>query len=613
MQPSGRELTLEDRARYMRRAADVLLEDLDEIAELLTREQGKPRVESYTMELLPTIDALQWIADNGPKILADEKLSMRQALLKSKSGNFTYEPIGVVGVIAPWNYPWSIPFGEVAIALMAGNGVVLKPASLTPLLGERIRQTFEKAGLPEGLVRMVHGGGAVGDALRQVDAPGRSSSPARSRSAARSARSAPQRIKGSVLELGGKDPQIVCADADLANAISGAVWGGFANAGQTCSGIERVYVVSEVAERFIEGVVRETERLSVGDPLEWETEIGPMVSEDQYGIVNELVDDAVSSGATKLCGGPTEIPGFPGKFIAPTVLTGVTHEMRIMKEEIFGPVLPIIVVDSEQEAIELANDSEFGLGASVWTKDRPKGERMARRIESGMVWINDHSFTHAACQCSWGGVKDSGLGRSHSKFGFYECVDIKLVAWEPGLNPRLLVAPVRPHARRGGAGVGAASSRPRRPFTLDSFNPATGELVGTVPTITPEEVQGVVDEVARIQPAWAELSLKNRGRYMLRAADALLDDLDEIAELLVREQGKPRVEAYTMELLPTVDALHWCGEGGAEDPRRREGAMSQAFTPPRAATSPMSRSASSASSPPGTTPGPSPSARSRSR
>jgi len=232
-----------------------------------------------------------------------------------------------------------------------------------------------------------------------------------------------------VLELGGKDPAIVCPDAHLDNAISGIVWGGFANAGQTCSGIERVYVVAEVADQLIEGVRREAARLEVGDPQSWDTEVGPMVSPEQYELVNELVDDAISNGAQRLCGGPREIPGSSGSYIAPTVLAGVTHEMRIMREEIFGPVLPIVVVANEEEAIELANDSDFGLGASVWTRDRRKGERIARRIESGMVWINDHSYTHAAVQCAWGGVKDSGLGRSHSKFGFYECVEVKNVSW----------------------------------------------------------------------------------------------------------------------------------------------------------------------------------------
>jgi acyl-CoA reductase-like NAD-dependent aldehyde dehydrogenase len=158
-----------------------------------------------------------------------------------------------------------------------------------------------------------------------------------------------------------------------------------------------------------------------------------MTSDEQYELVNELVDDAIASGAERLCGGPTEVEGHSGKWIAPTVLTGVTHEMRIMREEVFGPVLPIVTVDSEEEAVELANDSEFGLGASVWTSDRQRGERIGRRIESGMVWINDHSFSHGACQCSWGGVKNSGIGRSHSKFGFYECTNVKLMTWEPGL------------------------------------------------------------------------------------------------------------------------------------------------------------------------------------
>ena len=433
VQPFWAQLTPADRGRYLRRAADALVEQMDEVAELLTREQGKPITEAYTMELLPTIDALHWCADAGPGILADERIPYPQAFLKTKRSFFSYEPLGVVGVIAPWNYPWSIPFGEVAIALMAGNGVVLKPASLTPLLGERIRKAFEDGGLPEGLVRTVHGGGAIGQALCEASTAkifftgsvevGR-----------KVGEICAQRLKGSVLELGGKDPQIVCADADLANAVSGCVWGGFANSGQTCSGIERTYVVEEVADRFLEGVVRAAERLTLGDPLDWETEIGPMVSAEQADVVTGLVDDALSAGAERVTGGPREVAGFAGRFIAPTVLAGVEDEMRIMNEEIFGPVVPVVVVGDEAEALERANDSNFGLGASVWTRDRAKGERMARRIESGMVWLNDHSYSHGAMQCSWGGVKESGLGRSHSKFGLYECVNVKLVAWEPGLT-----------------------------------------------------------------------------------------------------------------------------------------------------------------------------------
>jgi acyl-CoA reductase-like NAD-dependent aldehyde dehydrogenase len=428
-QPAWAALTLQDRGRYLKRAAQVVLEEDEEIRDLITREQGKPRNEAFAMEVLPTVDALKWIADAGADILAEEKIPMSQAFLKTKRSVFAYEPLGVIGVISPWNYPWSIPMGEVALALMAGNGVVLKPASLTPLIGERIADVFARAGVPEGLVRVVHGPG-TGAALAQssVGKVFFTGSVETGRSVAEACAG---RLKGCVLELGGKDPMIVLEDAHLKHAIDGAVWGGFANAGQTCSGIERAYVLRSVAERFIEGVIQRAERLRVGDPMSWDTEIGPMISREQLEIVRELVDDAVAAGATLHCGGPVDPPsGLDGAFYAPAVLTGVRHDMRIMREEIFGPVLPIVTVDSEAEAVALANDSEFGLGASVWTGDRARGERIAGELQSGMVWINDHMFSHGACQCAWGGVKDSGLGRTHSKFGLYECVNVKLRVWE---------------------------------------------------------------------------------------------------------------------------------------------------------------------------------------
>jgi acyl-CoA reductase-like NAD-dependent aldehyde dehydrogenase len=431
VQPFWSGLTLGDRARYMERAAQVVIDEGDGIRDLIVTEQGKPRNEAFSMEVLPTIDALHWIAREGQRLLADEKVPMPQLFLKTKRTAFTYEPLGVIGVISPWNYPWSIPFGEVALALMAGNGVVLKPASLTPLIGERIVHVFERAGVPEGLIRVVHGPG-TGSAL--VDSGVAKVFFTGSVEVGRGVgERCARQLKGSVLELGGKDPMIVLPDANLDHAVAGALWGGFANAGQTCSGIERVYVMREVSDRFIAGVVAGARGLRVGDPMSWDTEIGPMISTEQFELVRELVDDAVASGATLECGGPAAAApaGLQGDFYPPTVLTGVTHEMRIMREEIFGPVLPIVVVDSEDEAVRMANDSVFGLGASVWTRDRIKGERIARELQSGMVWINDHMFSHGACQCSWGGVKESGLGRTHSKFGLYECVNVKLRVWEP--------------------------------------------------------------------------------------------------------------------------------------------------------------------------------------
>ena len=418
----------------MRRAADALLDEIDELAELLASEQGKPRAEAYAMELLPTIDALHWCAEAGPEILADERIRFSQPFLLSKRSHFAFEPLGVVGVIAPWNYPWSIPFGEVAIALMAGNGVVLKPASLTPLLGDRIRGVFERAGFPDGLVQTVHGGGRIGDALVRSSA-GKIFFTGSVEVGRKVGESCARQLKGSVLELGGKDPMIVCADADLDNAVSGALWGGFANAGQTCSGIERVYVVREVAERFVAAVAREAGGLKVGDPLDWDTQIGPMTSADQHGSVCELVDDALASGAERLCGGPVTVPGLSGEvhLARPSWRTSPTRCGSCARRS-SARCCRSSWSRTRPEAIDLANDSEFGLGASVWTRDRQKGERISRRIASGMVWINDHSFTHGACQCSWGGVKSSGLGRSHSKFGFYECSEVKLVTWEPGMT-----------------------------------------------------------------------------------------------------------------------------------------------------------------------------------
>src|SRR4051794_25449181 len=276
VQPFWAQLRLVDRARYMRRAAQVIIDHLDQLTTLLSSEQGKPRAESYSMELVPTVDSLHWIADHGPKILADEKIRYTQPFFVQKRSFFAYEPLGVVGVISPWNYPWSIPFGEVAMALMAGNGVVLKPAELTPLIGQRIQDVFERAGLPDGIVRAIHGDGSVGNALVE-------SSVAKVfftgsvETGTKVGVKCAERMKGSVLELGGKDSQIVLADANLDNAIAGCVWGGFANAGQTCSGIERVYVVREVAERFIDGVVEGAKALRVGDPMNWNVDVGPMV------------------------------------------------------------------------------------------------------------------------------------------------------------------------------------------------------------------------------------------------------------------------------------------------------------------------------------------------
>jgi acyl-CoA reductase-like NAD-dependent aldehyde dehydrogenase len=430
VQPFWAQLTLADRGRYLERMAQVVIDEADQIRDLIVREQGKPRNEAVSMEVLPSIDALHWIAREGQPVLADERVAMRQLYLRSKRATLIYEPLGVVGVISAFNFPWSIPLAQIAQALMAGNGVVFKPASLTPLIGERIGRAFERAGLPEGLLRVVHGPGTgqaiVSSGVAKVFFTG-------SVEAGREVGEACARaLKGSVLELGGNDAMIVLEDADLDHAVGGALWGGFANAGQTGAGIERVFVMREVFEPFVSALVSGAKRLAVGNPLRWDTEVGPMSSREHFEHVRALVDEAVADGAELRCGGPVDPPaGLSGPFFAPAVLTGVAQRMRIMREEIFGPVLAVSAVESEDEAVSLPNDTPLGLGASVWTSDRCKGELFARELQAGMVWINDHLFTHSSWQCPWGGVKDSGIGRTHSRFGLYECVEVKLRTWEP--------------------------------------------------------------------------------------------------------------------------------------------------------------------------------------
>ncbi len=272
-----------------------------------------------------------------------------------------------------------------------------------------------------------------------------------------------ERMKGSVLELGGKDPMLVLVGRQPRQRRVRRALGRLRQRRPDLLGHRARVRDARRGRAFIEGLVAGAKALRVGDPMGWGTEIGPMVSREQFDLVRELVDDAVADGAELRCGGPVAAAGAPERrdWFAPAVLTGVTHDMRIMREEIFGPVVPVITVDSEDEAIALANDSDFGLGASVWTLDRERGDRIARRLQAGMVWVNDHMYSHGACSCSWGGVKDSGLGRSHSKFGFYECVNVKLLSWEPSRTRNFWWHPYD-GPRPGDALVGAAALRPRR-------------------------------------------------------------------------------------------------------------------------------------------------------
>jgi acyl-CoA reductase-like NAD-dependent aldehyde dehydrogenase len=444
---------LGERCRIVGRAVEVMLQRFDELALAVTRENGKTIMESTAADVGALIVAVDWIAKHGLKYLSPERVPDPQPILKHKRHWIRYSPLGVVATIAPWNYPLLLPGGEVAEALVAGNGVLLKPSEHTPLCGDLLAEVFLEAGVPEGLLRVIHGVGSTGAALCEA-APVRKIFFTGSVATGRKVMEAAARHgKPVVLELGGNDPAIVCADADLDRAVTGTLWAAMSSAGHTCAAVERVYVDRALYEDYVSRVVEAARALRPGDPKDADTQIGPLLNEEQYAKALAHMDDAVARGATLECGGRTEVPGLAGKFLAPAVLTGVDHSMEIMREETFGPVMPVMPFESEDDAVALANDTRYGLGASVWTRDAGRGRALAERIDAGMVWINDHAYSRAAAQTPWGGVKDSGTGVTQSKFGLYEMVDKRLVAEDSGRIPVGWWHPYDEVRRRGFAAV----------------------------------------------------------------------------------------------------------------------------------------------------------------
>jgi succinate-semialdehyde dehydrogenase/glutarate-semialdehyde dehydrogenase len=411
-------LSFRERGRIILKARAIILEELEEIATLIHRESGKPAAEAISMELVPTLDLMQFFARRTLKLLKPERVGIGQYGLMGRSSKIIYKPLGVIGIISPWNFPWAIPLGEVVMALMAGNAVVLKPSELTPLIGLKIGEVFRRAGLSEGLLQVITGDGSTGAALVEagVNKIMFTGSVATGK---RVAEAAARRLMPVVLELGGKDPMIVLDDADVERAAHAAIWGAFANSGQACASVERCYVQSRIAPKFIDRVVELTRALKQG--LEESSDIGSMSSERQLETVEEHVSDALKHGAHAITGGRRRSE-VSGAFYEPTVLVDVDHTMKVMREETFGPVLPVMTFDDEAEAIGLANDSVFGLTASVWTKNIQRGRRIAEQIEAGTVMVNEVLYTHGIAQTPWGGVKESGLGRTHGRLGLLELV-----------------------------------------------------------------------------------------------------------------------------------------------------------------------------------------------
>ena len=413
-QEEWRARSLDERAAVLRRVVRVLIDRADEIAATVIEETGKPAVEALVHDVFPAVDHAWWLARNAPRVLRHERLRIPQLDVKHKRAWLRYEPLGVVGVISPFNIPFAIPFTEVATAVVAGNGVVLKPSEHTPRSGDWVERVLVEAGAPRGLVRVVHGAGDAGEAVARDPDIAKLFFTGGSRGGRAVAVAAAERLCPVVLELGGKDPMLVFADADLDRAVEGGLWAAFLNGGQACVSADRIYVERPRYEAFVERFAARARELRRG------ADVAPPITPAQGARMQDLVADAVERGARVVADEPA------------TVLVDLPPEARVAREEVFGPIVSVAPFEDEDDAVRLANDSPFGLGASVWTRDSARARRVADRIEAGMVWVNDYGYSFGTGQASWGGVKSSGFGRTKSKHGLYECVSVKYVDADRG-------------------------------------------------------------------------------------------------------------------------------------------------------------------------------------
>ena len=397
--------------------ANQLRKDKENLARTATKEMGKAIKESRS-EVEKCAWAIEYYADHGQIFSTGEIVNT-----DARKSIITFQPLGVIGSIMPWNFPYWQGLRFAAPSLMVGNTIVLKPASATMQCGIEIEKTFDKAGVTQGVFQTLVGDSKIAETL--IDSNGinaitfTGSVPV----GAKVAQRATSKLKKTVLELGGSDPFIVCADADIEKASTGAVKGRFINCGQSCIASKRFIVVKEVADEFTEKFVQKTEQLRVGDPLSEETDVGPLVNAKSLENMEGIVNRTAKTGAELLTGGE-RING-KGYFFKPAIFKNVSPEMEIAQEEVFGPVAPIITANDEKQALEIANDSKFGLGASIWTQDLEKAERLSSMVDSGIVTVNNVVVSDP--RVPFGGIKNSGFGRELSRYGMLEFVNIKSV------------------------------------------------------------------------------------------------------------------------------------------------------------------------------------------
>jgi len=419
-QPAWAALGVRERVSVLRRFAALLLENKLKVAGIVTAEAGKPLAEALLSEVMVVLDAARFVSANATRVLRPEEVPHGNPALALKRGRLLWEPYGVIGIISPWNYPFSVPATEVLAALAVGNAVVLKPSELTPDSALILRELLHRAGVPLGAFGVVLGAGETGAALVNagVDKIIFTGSVATGR---RVGMAAAEKLIPATLELGGKDAMLVLDDASVDIASSAAVWGAMMNAGQTCISVERCLVDRKIYKDFVEACRMKIEQLKVGSGAHPETDMGPMISQRQLEIVERQVEDARARGAQVLAGGK-RLPELGANFYGPTLIVDVPADAPLMCEETFGPVLPVTPFDGDEDGIRRANASEFGLAASVWTRNRRRGERVARRIEAGTVMVNDLLTGFAISEAPHGGIKLSGVGRTHGMLGLRDLV-----------------------------------------------------------------------------------------------------------------------------------------------------------------------------------------------
>lgn len=407
------ELSVKERARVMWRLLDQFVKRQDEIVDAVIEETGKARTEAIGMEVFACCDAIAYYAKRAPKFLAPEKRRIHGLMGFAKRLRVVYKPLGVVGLITPWNGPVVLAVNPLVQALLAGNAVVHKPSEVTPFSALVVKKLTEAAGLPPDLYQVVQGDGQTGAALIEagVDKVSFTGSVATGRKVAEACA---RRLIPVTLELGGKDAMIVCADADLERAAQGALLGSCMNTGHYCCGTERIYVVEPIYDAFVEQVVSAAKQLRQSDT--GETDVGAVFWDQQMNIIESHMADAVAKGARVLVGGRRN-PKLQGLYFEPTVVVDVSHDMELMRKETFGPIVAIQKVASEEEALRLANDSAYGLNGNVWTTDAEKGQRLAERMATGGVCVNDMAITYGIPEAPFGGVKESGVGQVNGAQG----------------------------------------------------------------------------------------------------------------------------------------------------------------------------------------------------